>query len=242
MVDQSLEAVAEAMLMTYSLLARDPDSGDFAAAAATGSLCVGGWVLRGDPRCGLSAAQGELASTLWGEGALRAMAAGARAPAAVAAVVGADRGRDWRQLAALDTGGWSGQYTGAANQPWRGGLALTDLVVTGNRLAGPAVLDALLAAWQGARALALAERLLAALEAAERAGSDRNGLRSAALLIVSRRHAPLSLRIDAARRPLRALRALHARTREAGYAAWFDRVPCLDHPERPQPSGTGALP
>jgi uncharacterized Ntn-hydrolase superfamily protein len=241
-VDQAFGTHGEATLMTYSLLARDPDSGDFAAAAATGSLCVGAWVLRGDPRYGLSATQGELASTLWGEAALQAMAAGARAPAAVAAVVGADRGRAWRQLAALDAGGWTGQYTGAANQPWRGGRALADLVVTGNRLGGPAVLDALLAAWQGARGALLAERLLAALEAAERAGGDRNGLQSAALLIVSRRHAPLSLRVDAARRPLRALRALYARSCEPGYAAWFGRVPCLDHPERPQSPGTGVLP
>ena len=44
--------------MTFSILARDPDSGLIGGAAATGSLCVGGWVLRGRAGVGLSASQG----------------------------------------------------------------------------------------------------------------------------------------------------------------------------------------
>ena len=56
--------------MTYSILARDPETGAFGGAAATGSLCVGGWVLRGRAGVGISASQGASPSTLWGEEAL----------------------------------------------------------------------------------------------------------------------------------------------------------------------------
>lgn len=231
--------------MTFSLLARDPVSGDFAAAAATGSLCVGGWVLRGDVRDGLSAAQGASASTLWGEAAQAALARGLRAPDALATVVGADPGRASRQLAVLDVGGWSAAFTGAANADWRGALAADDLVVSGNRLAGPAVLDALRDGWLTSQGEPLAERLLAALDAAAAAGGDRQPLQSAALLVLSRRQAPLTLRIDGDDRPLAALRALHARTTVPAYAEWAASVPCLDHPHAPVsagPSNTGVLP
>ena len=44
--------------MTFSILARDPTTGAIGGAAATGSLCVGGWVLRGDLAAGMSASQG----------------------------------------------------------------------------------------------------------------------------------------------------------------------------------------
>ena len=43
--------------MTFSILAQDPETGAIGGAAATGSLCVGGWVLRGDLDAGMSAKQ-----------------------------------------------------------------------------------------------------------------------------------------------------------------------------------------
>ena len=62
--------------MTFSILAQDLNTGCMGGAAATGSLCVGGWVLRGDSRAGMSASQGAAPSTLWGEDALNRMQAG----------------------------------------------------------------------------------------------------------------------------------------------------------------------
>ena len=59
--------------MTFSLLAHDHETGTYGGAAATGSLCVGGWVLRGGLDSGLSASQGTAPSTFWGEDVLRAM-------------------------------------------------------------------------------------------------------------------------------------------------------------------------
>ena len=60
--------------MTFSLLARDPATGAIGGAAATGSLCVGGWVLRGSLAGGMSASQGKAPSTFWGEDVLAMMA------------------------------------------------------------------------------------------------------------------------------------------------------------------------
>ena len=86
--------------MTFSILAIDRKTGTIGGAAATGSLCVGGWVLRGDPRSGMSASQGAAPSTFWGEDVLFRMAAGETARTAVGAVTASDSGRAFRQLAA----------------------------------------------------------------------------------------------------------------------------------------------
>ncbi|KKM04073.1 hypothetical protein LCGC14_1767880, partial [marine sediment metagenome] len=88
--------------MTFSILARDEKTGMLGGAAATGSLCVGGWVLRGGADRGLSASQGTAPSTLWGEDVLTLMQGGVAAATAVARVTGHDTGAAHRQLAALD--------------------------------------------------------------------------------------------------------------------------------------------
>jgi len=217
--------------MTFSILAQDLNTGALGGAAATGSLCVGGWVLRGDSRAGMSASQGSAPSTMWGEDVLARMQAGEGAGAAVAAVTGADAGRDWRQLAALDRDGGTACHTGTRNTDWRGALAAPGLVVAGNLLAGPQVLDALRDGFLGAGG-PLADRLLAALAAAEAAGGDSRGLQSAALLVVADDAPPLTLRIDWAEDPVGALRDLHARSQRGDYAAWLPCVPTRNDPER----------
>lgn len=219
--------------MTFSILAQDLGTGALGGAAATGSLCVGGWVLRGDSRSGLSASQGAAPSTMWGEDVLAHMMSGASADEAVAAVTASDRGRDWRQLSALDRAGRAVCHTGMQNTDWKGALTAPGLVVSGNLLAGPQVLEALRDCYLGTSGT-LAERLLAALKAAEAAGGDTRGLQSAALLVVSDEAPPLSLRIDWATDPVTALHDLHARSQSGAYAAWLPRVPTRNDPERGQ--------
>jgi uncharacterized Ntn-hydrolase superfamily protein len=217
--------------MTFSILAQDSVTGAMGGAAATGSLCVGGWVLRGDSRAGLSASQGAAPSTMWGEDVLALMRAGESAESAVTAVIGSDGGRDWRQLAALDLHGGTACHTGTRNMPWCGSRVAPGLVVSGNLLAGPEVLEALgdgLLTASGS----LAERLLAALAAAETAGGDTRGLQSAALLVVSDDAPPLTLRVDWAEAPVQALHDLYARSQSGAYAAWLPCVPTRNDPER----------
>lgn len=217
--------------MTFSILALDDRTGVIGGAAATGSLCVGGWVLRGDSRVGMSASQGAAPSTLWGEDVLSLMAQGATATEAVARISSADTGRAWRQLSALDRQGGTACHTGESNSPWHGSLVGPGLAVAGNLLAGPAVLEALRDGYLAARG-PLAERLTEALLAAEGAGGDRRGLQSAALLVLSDATPPLSLRVDWSEDPLGDLRNLYARSQSGEYAAWLPIVPTRNDPER----------
>jgi len=210
--------------MTFSILATDPESGRIGGAAATGSLCVGGWVLRADPGAGASASQGAAPSTFWGEDVLRYMREGLSAEAAVRRAVLADTGREARQLAAIGRDGGTGLFTGRDNTDAKGSRSGPGLVVSGNLLSDAAVIDTIFEGFLGSNG-DFAERLLAALKAGERAGGDSRGLKSAALLIVGPDIAPLTLRIDCSDRPLPDLEALHRATQEPGYAAWMKTVP-----------------
>ncbi len=217
--------------MTFSLLARDPGTGAFAGAAATGNLCVGGWVLRGDSRWGMAASQGAAPSTLWGEDALVRLGQGMAAEPAVTAITAADTGRDFRQLSILDGKGGTSAFTGTANTPWHGSICEADLVAAGNLLAGPEVLEALVEGFRASQG-ALPDRLIAALSACATAGGDTRGLQSAALLVLANDAPPLTLRIDFADKPIAALQELLGRTREQGYADWLPTVPTRDDPFR----------
>jgi uncharacterized Ntn-hydrolase superfamily protein len=217
--------------MTFSILARDDETGAIGGAAATGSLCVGGWVLRGNPGSGMSASQGMAPSTFWGEDVLEMMANGQSAEKAVRAVTEPDQGRAQRQLSALPLAGPGAAFTGGENSPATGEQVFSGGVAAGNMLSSPQVVEALAEGFLAAEG-SFPRRLLAGLEAADSAGSDSRGLMSAALLVVSPHHAPLSLRIDYADSPLTALAALLARATSGDYAAWARQVPCLDDPER----------
>lgn len=223
--------------MTISILAIDQKTGRLGGAAATGSLCVGGWVLRGAPDSGMSASQGTAPSTLWGEAVLGAMSGGAAAHEAVADVTGADPGRAHRQLAALDPRGGTGAFTGAQSVGHAGTLEGEGVVVAGNMLTGRAVIEAAMAGFDAGAALPLAERLMQALRAATRAGGDARGLRSAALLVVGRDIAPLTLRIDCADDPLAALGTLYEASQAEPYGGWIRQVPVLDDPFRGPDAG-----
>jgi uncharacterized Ntn-hydrolase superfamily protein len=195
------------------------------------SLCVGGWVLRGDARAGVSASQGYCPSTLWGEEAIAALGAGETAKAAVARIVAADPGRGQRQLAALGLSGPGAAFTGAANVAATAERAFAGGIATGNMLAGPAVIDALVAAYLGASGT-FALRLMAGLRAAAASGGDSRGLLSAALLILARDRPPVTLRVDWSLTPLDALEELHMRATRGPYAGWSADVPTLDAPHR----------
>ncbi|MBK0327995.1 DUF1028 domain-containing protein [Rhodobacteraceae bacterium F11138] len=217
--------------MTFSILARDPKSDAIGGAAATGSLCVGGWVLRGDPRAGMSASQGAAPSTFWGDDVLAALQGGESAADAIGAVTGADAGRDQRQVSALGLRGPGAAFTGKENTPAAGSILMENGVVAGNMLTNVGVLNEMAARFETASGT-FSQRLIASLFAAQDAGGDMRGLQSAALLIVSPEHAPITLRVDYHETPLAALVALYDRALSGDYADWSRRVPCLSDPQR----------
>jgi len=160
------------------------------------------------------------------------MAVGMDAEAAVAAVVGADSGRAYRQLSALAPDGGSGVFTGDRNTPHAGGLRFDTGVVAGNLLADAAVLDAVRDGFLSTGG-AFGARLISALRAGEAAGSDSRGLLSAALLVLHPESAPLTLRIDHHETdPIGALDGLYRRATSGDYADWARQVPTRANPER----------
>lgn len=217
--------------MTFSILARDPDTQIIGGAAATGSLCVGGWVLRGGARHGLSASQGRAPSTLWGEDVIDLMAQGHSPQEAVETVTGRDAGRGYRQLSALNCDGAGAAFTGQDNTPVTAERVFANGVAAGNMLTSKRVIDHLIEQFQTS-AGTMAERLMDALDAAHAAGGDSRGLLSAALLVLSPDHAPISLRIDHSETPLADLRRLLTLATSGDYAYWSANVPTLSDPER----------
>lgn len=218
--------------MTFSILARDPETGAIGGAAATGSLCVGGWVLRGGLDAGMSASQGAAPSTFWGEDVLAAMRRGATAEQAVGRVTSADKGREFRQLAALDASGGTGAFTGTSNDPERGSRGFAGGIVSGNMLASAEVLDAMVAGFTSSNE-AFDRRLIASLRAANRMGGDYRGLLSAALLVFHPDRPTLTLRIDHhPGDPIGALADLHQRATTGDYARWTEQVPTPNDRER----------
>jgi len=194
--------------MTWSILARDPVSGQLGVAVATRFFAVGALCPRVEGKVGALASQALLNPML----ALRGMA-GLREAAApqtlLDALLVADAGRGSRQFHILAADGRIAQHTGADCVPWCGAVQAANVSVAGNMLAGPAVVADTLAAFQAAAHLPMAARLLHAMEAGEAAGGDSRGKQSAALMVASNDPYPdLDIRADDHADPLAELRRL----------------------------------
>jgi uncharacterized Ntn-hydrolase superfamily protein len=215
--------------MTWSILARDPRTGELGAAAASRFLAVGALCPRIEGGLGAACTQA-LVNPFHAPDALGRLRAGEAPAPALAALVAADAGRATRQVHVLGADGRSARYTGEACIGWCGHLDGSDVSVAGNMLAGPEVLAATREAFLATAGLDLAARLLAALEAGQAAGGDKRGRQSAAILVASVDPYPdLDLRVDDHPDPLAELRRLHAVWR--GYTRHFRRfLPGRDHP------------
>jgi uncharacterized Ntn-hydrolase superfamily protein len=216
--------------MTFSVLALDHGTGAIGAAAATGNLAVGAWVLRAAAGVGAVATQGEKVSVLWGDEAHARLMAGEDPETIVGAMVSADPGREARQIAVLDARGRGAAFTGADNRDRKGHAVSDGLVVSGNCLGSEDVLAAMEAALDADGDIAT--RLLHALDAAARAGGDVRGLQSAALRVVAPDRPPLDLRVDHADAPIDALGRLLGLASRPDYRAWTAALPTLVDPFR----------
>ncbi|WP_288482170.1 DUF1028 domain-containing protein [uncultured Deinococcus sp.] len=167
--------------MTFSIVGRDPLTGDLGVAVASKFLAVGALVPFVRAGVGAVATQSYVNPTYGPEG-LRLLASG-RAPQEIAATFRAqDAGFEQRQFGLVAADGRAVTHTGQQCHAWAGGLTREDVAIQGNILTGPEVMDAMLAAWEDAQGQPLPRRLLAALCAGDAAGGDRRGRQSAALL------------------------------------------------------------
>jgi uncharacterized Ntn-hydrolase superfamily protein len=168
--------------MTYSIVARDPETGELGVAVQTRWPNVGETVPWAEPGVGAVATQ-SFAEKSYGPLGLERMRAGASAPEALEALLGADEGREMRQVGMVDAGGRSAAFTGDRCVFAAGHLNEDGLSIQANMMERPTVWPAMAAAYRAAVG-PLADRLMAALGAAEREGGDVRGRQSAALLVV----------------------------------------------------------
>ena len=200
--------------MTWSIIARDKNTGQFGIAVATRFFAVGALVPHLKSGVGAIATQA-LVNLFYGTDGLRLLEQGASAEEVVATVTAADSGRDQRQVHAIDTQGGTAAHTGKSCIDWSGHVAGDNFSVAGNMLAGRRVIEDTAAAYAKNAALSFPRRLIAAMRAGEAAGGDKRGKQSAALVICGEEEWPdLNLRVDDHAEPLAELERLESVSRE----------------------------
>ena len=167
---------------TYSIVARDPSTGQFGVAVQSHYFSVGSLVPWAEAGVGAVATQ-SFVDPSYGKLGLDLMRAGRSAGDALAGLVAADAAREVRQVAMVDANGAAAAHTGARCIAEAGHLVGDGFSVQANMMHRSTVWGAMAEAYKGASG-DFAERLMAALEAAEAEGGDVRGMQSAAIIIV----------------------------------------------------------
>ncbi|HEY4871651.1 MAG TPA: DUF1028 domain-containing protein [Candidatus Dormibacteraeota bacterium] len=167
---------------TFSIVAADPLAGESGVAVASKFLSAGAVVPWARGGVGAIATQ-SYANTSYGPAGLDLLADGLAPQAVIERLTAADPDSAKRQVGIVDMQGRAATFSGAECFPWFGGLTADNVAIQGNILVGEATVASMLQAFR-ATGGTLAGRLLAALKAGDRAGGDRRGKQSAALLVV----------------------------------------------------------
>jgi len=195
--------------LTYSIVAMDPQSRNFAVAVASRFFAVGSLVPH--IRHNMAMATQAFVNPMWGvEGAQR-LSAGESATAVMADFVMRDGGQAIRQAHMIGADGQCVVHTGKECIDWAGHTTAHGVSVAGNMLAGPEVVEQTLSCYLDNASLSFNDRLLTAMEAGEAAGGDKRGRQSAALKVHRGQDYPiLDIRADDHADPLAELRRLHS--------------------------------
>src|SRR3954468_18445124 len=167
---------------TYSIVARDPESGEMGVAVQSHWFSVGAVVSWARAGVGAVATQ-SLAEPAYGPRALALLDEGVGATEALRRLTAEDPCADVRQVAIVDAAGEVAVHTGGRCVAFAGDRTGAQFSVQANMMAAAEVWAAMARAYEASEA-PLARRLLAALNAAEGAGGDARGRQSAALLVV----------------------------------------------------------
>ena len=198
---------------TYSIVARDPATGELGVAVQSHYFSVGPIVPWAESGVGAVATQ-SLVLVDYGPGGLDLMRQGATAREALDSLLRADSNPAVRQVAIVDARGGVAVHTGAKCIPEAGHHAGEGYSVQANLMAKPTVWPAMAKAYENASGN-LAERMMQALEAAEREGGDIRGRQSAAMVVVRAKPSgkpwadrTVDLRVEDHPEPLKELRRL----------------------------------
>jgi uncharacterized Ntn-hydrolase superfamily protein len=222
---------------TFSIIARDPATGELGMAVQSKTLAVGSRTITIKGGVAVIAHQSS-SNPMYGALGIELLGAGLSPQQALDQITRGDEGRDSRQVSILDMQGRTAAFTGTGASDWKGHKCGTNYCAQGNILVSAEVVDALARTFESATG-SLAERMLAAMDAGQAAGGDIRGTQSAALVVAK----PLAgaagfgdrvvdLRVDDSRAPLKELRRLlnmfqaralmseaYARLREREFAA-----------------------
>ena len=167
---------------TFSIVARDPQTGELGIAVASRFFSVGSVVPWLDAKAGAVATQAN-ANVTYGPRGLELFARGATAEEVLKVLVRNDPNASSRQVGLVGRDGTSATYSGPDCNAWAGGRSGPNYAVQGNILAGEAVVVAMEKAFLETKGT-LARRMYMALVAGEAAGGDSRGKQSAALAVV----------------------------------------------------------
>jgi uncharacterized Ntn-hydrolase superfamily protein len=212
--------------MTYSIVARDPNSGELGVAVQSHWFSVGPIVPWAAPGVGAIATQANV-EVAYGPRALALLHDGLDARQALDQLVAEDPGSAGRQVAVIDAAGRVATHTGEACIAFAGHATAEGVSCQANIMVSDRVWPAMLDAFNAADGT-LMMRLLAALDAAQAAGGDLRGRQSAAILVVPADGEPwdtvVSLRVEDHPDPLRELHRLVELHRAYGLAGRADEL------------------
>lgn len=199
---------------TFSIVARDARTGEMAVAVQSHWFSVGTVVSWGEAGVGVVATQ-SFVNKSFGLRGLELLKQGKSPQEALDRLLSDDTGKEFRQVAIIDTQGRVATHTGKNCVDNAGHLNGENFSVQANMMLNDKVVPAMEKAWKNNAALPLAERLVEVLKAAQQAGGDIRGKQSAALLVVSPQNTGkpwddrfIDLRVDDANDPVTKLARL----------------------------------
>lgn len=205
--------IPDPLAHTFSIVARDPDTGDLGVAVQSHYFSVGPIVPWAEPGVGAVATQ-SLVEVSYGPKGLQMMKSGKGAKQTLHDLLADDPNREVRQVAMIDSRGEVAAHTGTRCIPEAGDHVGDHYSVQANLMANDRVWPAMAKAYESTKG-DLATRLLAALEAGQQAGGDIRGQQSAAIVIVKgkRSNKPwqdriMDLRVEDSPHPIAELRRL----------------------------------
>lgn len=197
---------------TFSIIGRDPATGELGMAVQSKTIAVGSRTRGGKGGVAIFAHQAA-SDPMYSTVGIELLEIGMTPQQALDMMLRSDEGRNSRQIAILDIQGRTASWDGPGNSEWKGHKCGVNYCAQGNTLVGPETVAAMAQSFESSTG-PLAERLLDALEAGEAHGGDKRGMESAALWILK----PLSiqgfgdreldLRVDESRNPFVELRRI----------------------------------
>jgi uncharacterized Ntn-hydrolase superfamily protein len=212
---------------TFSIVARDPATGEMGVAVQSHWFSVGSVVPWAEAGVGAVATQ-SFVDPSYGPLGLDLMRAGRSAPEALKALLAGDKDREVRQVAMVDAQGRVAAYTGSKCIPAAGDETGDQFSCEANLMENAGVWPAMAKAYREAKG-DLADRMLAALDAAQAAGGDIRGMQSAAIIVVKGTSTGrpwadtiFNLRVEDSPQPLKELRRLVTLQRAYNHASAGD--------------------